>query len=316
MATIGPRTTITPPRIRPWRGGLYSAAAGIGGLFENDDGRWTSGVAYRRNLPFLRPDGEGGTVQGPGSWIPCPVDANSVDETGQTGKAIRRDDGLIEWDPYAIYDGDGCTTLDSTFDDARQRTTDSLRVQSGHLVENVLWTGQVNGLDFTANHPNTALASSDADLPNGTTSLGVVPAMSLMIETLADTIGGQRAMIHVPAELLPYLDFYGQVNRVGDLLTTFAADHIIVAGTGYPGTDPDGVSEAGVTWIYGTSLVELFLSSITVPTDAPTYAAVGRSLNDIDVVAERMALAHFDRSAHIGIPVCTPDPGPDCTATS
>lgn len=313
MATIGIRTPVDPPKILPWRVGLYGATAAVQTLLDNDGGRWTQGISYRRNLPYLR---ESDAV-GPGSFIDCPVNANSVNETGQTGKATRRDTaGNIEWDPYTIYDGDGCTTLDSTFDEARTRTTMSLQRQSSHLVEQALWTGDVNGLDFTANHPNVALASSSADTPNGTTPLGVVSAMSLMIQTLADTLGGLRGMIHVPAELLPFLDFYGQVNRVGDALYTYASDHIIVAGTGYPGTDPDGLTEAGVTWIYGTSLVGLYLSPISVPSDTPRYAAYDRSLNDIDVVAERMALAHFDRSAHIGIPVCTPDPGPDCPTTS
>lgn len=313
MGTIGIRTIIDPPRQLPWRGGLYSAASAVGMLFENDDGRWTQGVAYRRGLPYLRTD----DAVGPGSYIACPVDAGGVDETGQSGKAVRRDtEANVEWDPYPIYDADGCTTLDSTFGEARARSERSLRLQSSHLVEQVLWTGDVNGLDFTVNHPNTALASADAVLPNGSTALGVVSAMELMIGTLADTLGGQRAMIHIPASLLSLFDFYGQVNRVQDLLTTFAADHVIVAGTGYPGTDPDGASEAGVTWIYGTSLVELRLSTVFVPSDAPTSAAYDRSLNDVDVVAERMALAHFDRAAHIGIPVCTPDPGPDCPAVS
>ena len=313
MATIGIRTPITPPAQYPWRVGLQGAAAALGSFADNDDGPWTQGVSYRRQLPYLRIE----DAVGPGSWIACPVNANEVDETGQDVKAVRRDvDGDIEWDPYPIYDGDGCTTLDSSFEEASERSSTSLRRQSSHLVENVLWTGQVNGLDFTANHPNTALASADAATPNGTTPLGVVSAMSLMVETLADTLGGLRGMIHVPAELLPFLDFYGQVQREGNALLTYAADHHLVAGTGYPGTDPDGASEAGVMWIYGTSPVALLYSTVYVPSESPRYSAYDRSHNDVDVVAERMALAHFDRSAHVGIPVCVPDPGPDCPTTS
>lgn len=325
MSTAAARQTVPAPPFRPWRVGLEgvtkSVSSGGTPLFSQSDGEWAAGgIQYRPELAYLRPDPdtEGEYLAGPGSHIICPVDANGVNEPAQDDKAVRRGPGTVEWDAYALYDGDGCTALGSTYDAARARAVRSLELQSSHLVEQILWTGVVNGLDFTANHPNRALAGGAAvDLPNGTTPTGVVTAFSLMVEALSERLGGAQGMIHVPASLLPFLTFYGQVVRdTTNVIYTYAADHVIVAGTGYPGTDPDGNVDLDATWIYGTSFVELRYSSVFVPSDDYPQGAFNPSTNDFAVVAERSALASWDLQAHIGIGVCTPDPGPACATTS
>lgn len=335
MSTIAPRFVVDAPLFARWRPGLEGASRAAGRFqltpvvpFDdgtdfaevraiNDAARWAAGgIAYRPELAWLRPDGES-TQTGPGSYIACPVDANGVDETGQDAKAVRRGEEVVEWDPFYLYDGDGCTTLDSDVDTAIARATRSLELQTSHLVEQVLWTGTVNGLDFTANHPNVALASAAAATPAGTTAMGVVTAMREMVEALSETLGGAQGMIHVPAWTLPFLSFYGQIERINNAIYTYGADHIIAAGTGYPGTNPDGDLEADVTWIYGTSLVDVRYTNIVPVGDTMrAYSFVERSTNDIEALVERAALASFDLSAHIGIPVCLPDPGPDCPTSS
>lgn len=330
MATIGPRSAVDAPRPQVWRPGLVRAARSAQTFVEspvNGDidareagvalDRWANGIAYRPELAFQRPDpnDETARIDGPNEFITCPVDT----ELDQADKTAIAGDGVVEWDPYALWDADTCTTLSSDYEDTSRRVTDSLTRQTSHMLENVLWTGTVNGIDFTLNHPNTALASGDATLPNGSLALGVVEAFSLMTESLSDLIGGIQGMIHVPAHLIPYLDFYGLITRVdGGTNFLFAGDHMIVTGTGYPGTGPsgqDGSSSDGIIWIYGTSFVRVWLSGV-FPIAPIEAASVVKDTNDIEVRAERMALAEWDRTAHVGIPVCVPDPGPACETSS
>lgn len=334
MATIGPRQTVAPPPARPWRPNLIAASRAAqtyitspvteaqanevpDGAATSDVNRWGSGIAYRPELSFMRPDPEGeegDTIEGPGEYIECAVEG----ETDQADKVAVAGHGAVEWDPYVLYDGDTCTTMGSDYDITRERAVSSLTRQTSHLLENVLWTGVVNGEDFTTNHPNTALASSDADLPNGTSTVGVVTAVGLMVEELSVTLGGLQGMIHVPAYLIPLLDFYGLITRVGDTNMLFAGDHMIVTGTGYDGSGPSGQSAGileGQAWIYGTSLVAVRLSGIfAAPSEAQVY--VDMDTNDIIVLAERLALAEWDRTAHIGVNVDLTDPGPAVTTSS
>ena len=116
-------------------------------------------------------------------------------------------------------------------------------------------------------------------------------------------------MIHVDARLLPFLAFYGLVVREGNLLLTSLADHIVVAGTGYTGSAPSAPQTpltSTTSWIYGTGIVEVVLSDPygTRYTDPPA--------NLVEARAERAVLVSWDTNTHIGIPVCLPDPGPDC----
>ena len=77
-------------------------------------------------------------------------------------------------------------------------------------------------------------------------------------------------------------------------------------GTGYNGAGPDGVVTAGEPWIYATGAVGVAVSpSINI-------TAIDRSINELTVFSENSAAAFFSPCAHIGVPVCIPDPGPPC----
>jgi hypothetical protein len=81
-----------------------------------------------------------------------------------------------------------------------------------------------------------------------------------MVAALDAALGGERGIVHVPHFLVPYLQFYGQIDRQGNVLTLNHTDHLIVAGTGYDGSDPDGTVTAGEPWIYGTGPVGVAVS--------------------------------------------------------
>lgn len=282
------RTTVTatPPAPRPVN--LRTSARLV-----EDGARWESGGIV------LEPE----SCSPGGSEDPCAGPA--------TAKEVGDPPALVEWDPYAIYAGASCayTLNEELIGELAVRARRSLEAQTSHLVEEIFWSNMVDGTDFGATHPNVGLIE--------TATVGTpappVSAMRQMDALLIAAIGGRRGMIHVPAPLMHDEAFYGLLEREGQLWVT-KTGNIVVPGTGYTGTAPDGTSDAGVLWIYGTSMVELRLSEISTP--GMPIQVFDRGTNTSVVIAERQALAYWDRCAHVGVPVCTTDPGPDCGPVS
>jgi hypothetical protein len=226
-----------------------------------------------------------------------------------------------------IWTGDQCLAItgQTIIDETASRARAELETQTSHLIEAILWTNQVDLADFGASHPNVGL--SDASLsdqsvapsfgtiytPNAWDAVPPVSGFKTMVEALSDALGGARGMIHVEKRVVPLLAFYGLTVQNGQRLVTTLGDHIVVPGTGYTGSDPaGGASSDEYSWIYGTSMVEVLLGPIDIIT--PNASEVlNRSTNEIEIRAERMALAHWDRQAHIGLSICLEDPAGDCS---
>jgi hypothetical protein len=289
MTTLAPRARVAaPPRTRTNAGSLLTSATII-----RDGVRFAGGIAYEPEFGYI-----GGSID------PC---------AGGT-KTITAPHYIVEWDPYAIWVGDSCATLggEATYSDLVRRVSTALDAQESHLIEQILWTNMVDGVDFGATHPNVSLADSAASTPAGTTGIGIVDGIREIVQYFNGALGGGRGMIHVPQSLVPFLDFYGLITRNGNLLQLANTDHLIVAGSGYNGSDPDGVTYASWVWIYGTSPVEVYLTDKVILPDNASDATV-RVTNQFEVRAEALALAHWDLMCHVGVPVCIPDPGPDCS---
>ena len=221
---------------------------------------------------------------------------------------------VVSFDPYWIHQGTSCNRASgaATFIDTQDRSVRALAVNESYLIEEALWTGEVDG--NATNHP---LADTDAFQPNGRTAVGLTTGLWDIVEYFNDTIGGAVGMIHVEQRVVPFLDFYGLLERDGRILQLRNTNHVVVGGTGYPGTDPDGVAPAaGESWIYGTTPVDVMTGSeiFRLPTDESE--ALNRETNEIQVRAERLAVAYWDQCAHVGTAVCLEDPGPACEAGS
>lgn len=283
---------VPAPRRVPNRvGSLVNTAASIGQIDRIDAYTFTPELC-----------GTGGTARVCGD----------AEGTGDT-KDLSDLPDIVSFDAYWIHQGTSCNRASGpdTFTDTLGRASRALDTNTSHLIENALWTGDVDG--NATNHP---LADTDAFQPNGRTAVGLVTGIWDIVEYFNDTIGGARGFIHVEQRVVPFLSFYGLVERVGNLLQLRNTDHLVVAGTGYPGTDPDGAEPAaGESWIYGTTPVEYGLGQIfALPeTEAET---LNRQTNQIEVRAERLAVAYWDECAHVGTAVCLEDPGPDCEAGS
>lgn len=263
----------------------------------------TDGLRWENGIQF-RPE-----PCGPGQSL----DPFCVEPSGE-GKDAGEAAGVVQWMPYGLSLPDECpyAVNESVFDDLTARARRALLSQTSEMVERILWTNVVDGTAFGAGgagHPNVGLV----DAPVTGTPAPPVNALAQMDELLAQAIGGKQGMIHVPAKLMYQLAFYGLIRREGNTWRTVTG-HLVAPGTGYLGTDPDGNNDGNV-WIYGTSMVEIRLSEVVV-LPGKMAEAIDRGTNQLVVRAERLALAYWDRCAHIGVPVCDTDPGPDCGSES
>ena len=226
-------------------------------------------------------------------------------------KTFESGDGTATAPTYGIWVGDRCSSAFdvSVFEETTRRVFAALDRTTSFKTEQALWTGIGTITD------NSALASTAADDITGITPSGLVTGIGQMVLALNLALGGGRGLIHVPQWVVPWLSFYGLLIRNGSILQITGTDHNVVAGTGYPGTDPDGNAPGSAeTWIYGTGPVNVLLSSIqVVPGEAAQ--AVDRSVNTIEVRAERGVSAYFNPCAHLALNVCIPDPGPDCVTS-
>lgn len=287
------RIAVTPPgRSEHSAGSLTSSVNVI-----NDDGRWTTeGVTFRAdpcsNTGFV-------TFCGP--------------EEGNDDKAITESGRILTFDSFFFWEGDRCSVVGTRArEDLAGRLETKLIRNTSNRVE-----ARFEGTVLAANLATDLVATTI------TGPLGVVEAMYALADALNGDLNGDRGMIHVPQAVAAYLSFYSVVERTaGNILKLANSDHVVVTGTGYQGLGPattiggDPVTPAaGTVWAYATSPVEVRVSSVEVFA-GDIAGNLNRENNQIEIRAERAAVAYFDRCAHYAVNVCLPDPGPACGAIS
>lgn len=295
MTTLAPAVLDTDPRNNrfnaDYRIGLLQAAAPFPA-----DTRWQGGITYRpinSNVPSAANS----------TFYPCNAAFNVETETQTT----------VSWDPWGIALGDECLSGSTDEDEENARAERRLQLETEYLLSRTFWTGDVGSGTFASvGAPNRPLADTASDELTTTGPVGIVTGFSRLIQYLADTIGSQRGMIHVAPAVLPFLAFYGVAVRDGFQVLTTIADHVVVPGTGYDGSAPDGsAAGAGTTWIYATSMVRAAAAPIQV------HSYLNRSgetnVNMWETRASRIVIAEWDLQAHGAVQVCLPDPGPSCT---
>lgn len=296
-----------PPIAAPTRPNLLSS---VSPEPRPTDGRWTEGIAYN---PISYTSGY--------TFDPC-------GEVGGGTKPATEGPGEVQWDPYWIGDDIICSTFGDR-DETVRRVNEAFLTKQSHLIEEVLFTNLVDSADFGGSHPNVGL--SDASLaensaqptqaqidagyiwtPNAYNAFPITTAFRDMTEALTLQLGGARGMIHVEKRILPDITYAGLAVQNGQRLTTTLGDHVVVPGTGYTGAGPNAEAASPFhTWVYGTSMVEVLTSEI-VPVGVGSET-INRTTNQQTVRVEQLVLAHWDRQAHIAIPVCLEDPFGDCS---
>lgn len=278
MPTIAPPQRAPAPLAQPLRTNLIQSAVN-----PQDRVRWEpGGVAFNP----LNHGFNGSTAFG--TFDPC-TPGTLEESTDPTN---------LEANPVGLYIAEKCSALAGDSEALASRALQRLNTQNSHLLERWFWTGEAAGAAWTES--GTFLTDAPVT-PIGTTPVAVIAGFSEMIDAFTTYLGGERGMIHVPAKLLPYIATYDLGFQQGNTIVTSLGSHLIVPGTGYLGTGPSNVAaDAGATWIYGTSLVEVRLSD---PRVIAGPDAMDRSINDDFAYATQLGLAYFDKGAHIGIQV-------------
>jgi hypothetical protein len=308
-------TPVTPPRLDPPRVSLVTSARNPLADGDETEGKWVNGFSFRPELnqdPTLRT-----------------VCSQTQDVPGSQPTGAR-----VDTVPWTVDVHDTCSVMGYGGVDYIGRAIRALDAATPKGVEREFWKGT---LATAEGWPNLHLASAGAvDLtPTPGTAVSLREAFELLEDAIAVTGAGGRGMIHVAAWSTPSYDL---IRREGLMLLT-ARDTIVVSGSGYPGTGPNGAdpSAAGHTWVYATGVVDVRLGDIEVfgrvdgsgqgnwMTVTPAGdggqigldgfdinrfvpALVNRATNDLTVLARRPVAATWDGACHAAVLV-TLDPG-------
>ncbi len=255
--------------------------------------RWENGILV---------DPEGCTGSSDPYWWDCP-DVGGADPTGI--KEIEPNSADVDYRPYTLSQGDNCSAFGWEARDFEGRTRRLWNAALSRSLENELWTGDRAQL---AAFPNRFLA--DALTVN---DLGEAPGIYALGQLQMEIAAGQtgRGMIHVTMDVLNFFCANDVVHREGNIYLD-CADNIVVPGTGYDGSEPDGfVDSTGDTrFIYATGIVQVATSGPRPIGDFDS--SVNRDTNDIEWRAEGIVAAWWDDCVHAGIrinlcePCCSP----------
>lgn len=265
-----------------------------------------------------QPSGDGPHWQQGINWIErCPVGDTTYDEclsvTGigappePPAKTANTDQSTRGALPFTVYAEFECSPVGLA--EAESVASDALARVEQTQVETAFWTGAAGGQPVVFPH-----LAADTEALDGTivlqpvaspavTGADVAHALGALEQGLADCYAGQ-GLIHVPRSVLPTLAAWNLIEeRDGRLYTT--AGNLVVAGTGYTGSGPDGTAPAaGTAWIYATGAAWGYRSD---PYVSRLRDSLDRSSNTLRMLAERTYLIGFEcclLAAHIvlGVP--------------
>lgn len=237
---IGPVDAVpaSPPRV----GLLASANVRADGsdTETNSEGieiRWTNGFAYAPEV-----------CDGGGVTDICAVTVSDAPENPDTVTVI----------PVVLEGADVCSVMGNGSAERRaeraERARRVLLACESKKLENELWNGTHS---VAAGFANRYLTDGNADLPEGSASLGYVTALAVLERAVGDGLCG-RGMIHARRDTTTLWIQNGLVARVGHLLVT-QLDTIVVPGSGYDGSPPGtgAAPSADGAWAFATSIVEV-----------------------------------------------------------
>lgn len=282
MASVAPRGAAEAVVLQPPRVGLLASAPSREGA-----GRWETGLEYE-------PEG-------------CGVDVGLIDPC--TGGQVLIDGGnadIEKMDPFLIWAGRQCTTLNFQAAEYEARATRLLLACQSKQVEAEFWSGALTQAAHPADE-NFYLNETGAATLVNTTPSTPVEALALLEQGLADCGCGARGMIHATRSVVTLWSEGGLVQRQGSLLVTIH-DTIVVPGAGYDGSGPGNEAAAdGSVFAYATGLVNVRLSPVDVT--PKTFAeATDRTLNTVAFRAHRTAAFLRDTCCHLAVEVDAPIP--------
>lgn len=289
---LAPSAIVQGPAVSPPAHSLVVSAIPV---TEPDD-RWEAGFEFCPEL----------CVE-PAVWSPLCVgtpsyagglETKSVALTGGPGQPGGPCDpgGTIPYFPFIIESPVECGTRGFAEQDYVGRARRQVEAITPKALEGEFWTG--------AEVPdNPHLADGDAVTVIAGGPYDARRAVAALNQAIAECASGGRGMIHGTPEAITVLGGSELLAEDGGRLVTRVMRNIVVAGTGYPGTGPNGAAPAaGTSWLYATGMVQVRLSDIRVVPD--TFAeALDRATNMVNYRGERTAAASWDTCCHFAVAV-------------
>lgn len=286
----GPRQVVVPPPAAPPRVGLVASSRVVDRDPLDPEDRWRNGFEFSPE-----------SCAQAGVFDPCDSNPDLEIDTPSAN---------VEFEPFAVWAGDKCSTFGFLKRDWQGRVRRILEACQSKQIEAEFWSG-AQARASEGDWPNRYLAHPDSDvLSSGPENL--TPALAMLEQGLADCGCGERGMIHAPRQVVSLWDSLNLLRREGNLILTIN-DTIVVPGAGYDGSGPGQgggddptPTPAGPdsTWVYATGLVDVRLDAVTfIPENlAETLAqATDRSDNTVEVRASRLAAATWDGCCHLAV---------------
>lgn len=276
MANPGPRSYVEAP---PAAGPRFGLRASI--PVTTDVGRWETGIQY---VPEGCSEGE---RFGDLCTVPMDVADTSMPDA-------------VQWDPYVLSVSETCSTFSMRPEEMAGRAERLLNMDTERQLGQELWDGTL--AQATAGSVNTWLA--DDSQPNfevlGTGGAEYSHALACLEQYLADNNGGQQGVIHATVQTVAHWESFRLLRREGNMILTFK-DTVVIPSPGYSGNSPDGITAVGDVWAYATDMPRIFLGDIQIFTSE--LQSVDRTVNTVQVVAQRFALVEWQRCRHAGISI-------------
>ena len=292
---VNARLEVPPPGFTPLPFGLFSAID----FRVDSDPHWRLGVDYE---PLCSTSGAvtGLTYEGcfsvTGTGGPPPPPPTK----GSTGDKTFR--GATAFSPYSLID----CSAPGFWDEAEENALRLIGRTEQRQVERAFWTGVAGLQPVVYPHlaANTALVEGMVTLQTAAVTVtggvvDVVEGIGLLEERLATCYDGV-GVIHVPMSVTPPLAEAMQLRQIGGKLFTWNGNQV-VAGSGYPGTAPDGTTPPnGTRWIYATGALFGYRSAVKLI--GTNGEILTRSNNTVTAIAERTYVIGWE-CCHFAIPV-------------
>lgn len=252
---------LTPPRIS-----LLSAAE----IVPMEGDRWTTG------FDLILEGCEDTRV-----YAICPAD--DADPKEFTGGGSNE-----AYKPYVLYATDKCSTWPAQreYYDRAQR---KLLTGEAAVLEEQLWTGEVNGTAFT--NPNLA-----GEAVTISTAVNGAEEALVVLEQAMGMASAARGMIHIRPQVLGVLLDHRIVRQEGNTYLS-PMNNIVVPGRGYPGTGPTGQAVGATEWMYGhPGIVQVRRGPVIRLGEDNLASQVSRYTNDRLVLVERVVHVALDNA--------------------
>lgn len=289
---------IGAPPSSPPRQGLLAVVGGEGSEPALPE-RWEGGFAFEPERC--------GPPDVP-TWGDCP-EAGGVDPRDDPGtKDTGAGSPVVQYRPYTAWVGDKCSVLGRQGRDPVARARRLYTASESRIMEAELWSGTEAQLRA---YPNNYLRNAASpNFENLTPGIGEAsPGAYALGELQAAIAAGQtgRGMIHATWPVVNLWFFLGALRREGALILD-VFDNLIVAGTGYDGSAPDGspvpLDTTGATsWAYATGIVQTKRHQQTKVVPDTLNEAITIDVNDEEWRVERLVAAWWDGCVHAAINV-------------